>query len=121
MITKARLLIIVTLAILLACNQVDAGQEAVRLQMNVDSPIRSEVVAALLVAYEEHSRWWKSKGVELTPHELQVRHWAVHYSQSTADRVRVVFLPESPTMTGGDIGYIVDLKSLRVVDRFFGR
>ena len=118
--TKATLLIIVTVAILLGTRG-DAGQEGGNSQTKVDKPITSEIVAALLVAYEAHSRWWKSKGVDLTPRELQVRHWAIHYSHTAPDRVQVVFLPESPTMTGGDIGYSVDLKSLRVVDRYFGR
>jgi hypothetical protein len=30
-------------------------------------------------------------------------------------------MPASPSMKGGDVGYLVDLTTLRVVERFFGR
>jgi hypothetical protein len=81
----------------------------------------SAVFAGLIAAYEEHARWWKSQGVNLTPGELKVRHWEVLYSQESANRLRVDFMPASPSMTGGDVGYLVDLNTLRVVERFFGR
>jgi hypothetical protein len=81
----------------------------------------SAVFAGLIIAYEEHARWWKGQGVNLTPGELKARHWEVLYSQESANRLRVDFMPASPSMKGGDVGYLVDLTTLRVVERFFGR
>jgi len=79
------------------------------------------VFAGLVVAYEEHARWWRSQGVNLTPGELKARHWTVLYSQEGANRLTVDFLPASPSGRGGNVGYVIDLNTLRVVDRFFGR
>src|SRR5215470_9498038 len=79
------------------------------------------VFAGLIVAYEEHVRWSQSQGINLTPGELKARHWSVMYSQPGPDRLTVDFLPASPSVRGGSVGYVVDLNTLRVVDRFFGR
>ncbi|HKA33804.1 MAG TPA: hypothetical protein VKH64_11355 [Candidatus Binatia bacterium] len=79
------------------------------------------VFAALVAAYEEYARYSSSRGVALTPREIVARNYGVQYSQPSPDRLRVVFLPNPPTGAGGDVGYVVDLRTLQIVERFFGR
>ena len=79
------------------------------------------VFAGLIAAYEEHARYWNSKGVTLTPRELPARSWGVQYSQPSPDRLSVLFLPESSSMRGGGVEYIVDLRTLQIVGRNFER
>lgn len=79
------------------------------------------VFAGLVAAYEEYARYSSSKGVIMTPREIAARNYGVQYSQPGPDRLRVVFLPNPPTGAGGDVGYVVDLRTLQIVERFFGR
>ncbi|GEM_PF-2824579 len=81
----------------------------------------SATFAALVAAYEEHARYWNSKGMALTPRELPARSWGVRYSQPSPDRLSVLFLPESSSMRGGGVEYIVDLRTLQIVGRNFER
>src|ERR1051326_9217319 len=81
----------------------------------------ASVFAGLVAAYEEHARWWSGKGVNLTPHELPARSWGVRYSQPGPDRLSVLFLPQSPSVAGGGVEYIVDLRTLQIVGRNFER
>ncbi len=81
----------------------------------------ASVFAALVAAYEEHARYWNSKGVALTPRELAARQWGVRYAQLSPDRLRVVFLPPPNATAGGEVAYVVDLATLQIVERTFGR
>ncbi|HEY1270305.1 MAG TPA: hypothetical protein VGH16_23810 [Candidatus Binatia bacterium] len=81
----------------------------------------SATFAALVAAYEEHARYWSGKGVVLTPRELFARQWGVRYSQLSPDRLRVVFLPPPNATAGGEAAYVVDLTTMQIVERTFGR
>jgi hypothetical protein len=64
--------------------------------------------------------YWKQKGIELTPHELSVRHGMVGCQTDEAGMVQVTFYP--PTLqTGGSITYLVDPRTMQVVRTTYGR
>jgi hypothetical protein len=118
---KRTIQIVLTAVLILLLQELRAGEGSEKIQMKAENPLRSDVLAAFLVAYEEHLVWWKAKGVNLTPKELTAHHWGIHYSREGPDRIAITFLPESPTIAGGDVEYVVDLKTFRVVERIFGR
>jgi len=78
---------------------------------------KSEMFAAFLVAYEAHQACWKTQGINLTPQELVVRHYAIHCMYDGANHIRVLFLPESFEVRGGGIAYVVDRKTMKVIER----
>jgi hypothetical protein len=81
----------------------------------------ASVFAALVAAYEEHARYWSGKGVALTPREISSRQWGVRYAQLSPDRLRVIFLPPANATAGGEVAYVVDLTTMQIVERTFGR
>jgi hypothetical protein len=81
----------------------------------------ASVFAALVAAYEEHARYWNSKGVALTPRAIVAQQWGVRYAHVSADRLRVVFLPPANATGGGEVAYVVDLTTFQIVERTFGR
>jgi hypothetical protein len=81
----------------------------------------ASVFAGLVAAYEEHARYWSGKGVALTPREIVARQWGVRYAHLSPDRLRVIFLPPANAAAGGEVAYVVDLTTLQIVERTFGR
>jgi len=90
----------------------------------------SDLFAAFLVAYEADRDWFKEeKQVDLTPEEFTRRHDRVFITRLEDGRFDIQMGPE--TLEGGDgkpvrlvnpgRRYIVDAKSLRLVDAFFDR
>jgi preprotein translocase subunit Sec61beta len=81
----------------------------------------ASVFAGLVAAYEEHARYWNSKGVALTPRAIVAQQWGVRYAQVSPDRLRVIFLPPANAVAGGEVAYVVDLTTFQIVERTFGR
>jgi len=82
--------------------------------------VTSEMYAACLVGLQALQSHWREQGVELTPHELAVRHGEIGCRKVESGMIMVTFFP--PTLTaGGDITYYVDPVQLTVVKTVYGR
>lgn len=90
----------------------------------------SDVFAAFIIAYEADRLWFKeNKGVDLTPGEFVRRHDRVLITRLADERFEIQMGPEP--MEGGEgrpvrvvnpgRRYIVDAKSLQLIEAFFDR
>lgn len=90
----------------------------------------SDLFAAFLVAYEADRLWFKEeKQVDLTPEEFTRRHDRVFITRLEDGRFDIQMGPEA--LEGGNgrpvrlvnpgRRYIIDAKSLRLIDAFFDR
>lgn len=90
----------------------------------------SDLLAAFLVAYEADRSWFRAeKQVDLTPEEFTKRHDRVLITRLEDGKLDIQMGPE--TLEGGSgkpvrlvnpgRRYIIDAKSLRLLDAFFDR
>jgi hypothetical protein len=90
----------------------------------------SDLFAAFLVAYEADRLWFKQeKQIDLTPEEFTRRHDRVFITRLEDGRFDIQMGPEALEGNGGTPvrlvnpgrRYIIDAKSLRIIDAFFDR
>jgi len=82
--------------------------------------VTSDVYAGCLVGLQALQSHWREQGVELTPHELTIRHGEIGCRRVESGMIMVTFFP--PTLQlGGDITYYVDPVQLTLVKTVFGR
>jgi len=82
--------------------------------------VESDLYAACLVGVQALQAHWREQGVELTPHELTVRHREVGCRRVESGMIKVTFFPAT-LQVGGSITYYVDPNQLKVVETVYGR